>query len=263
MDFIRYWFSREELERKLSSTSERDAGKSYFEAALRQYDVQDAHVHLSPEISTLCRALSREKDTREQLQAFAQQLAELSKIAEDWPHYTRALIWLDRAPELIPILEKRLEDDPHNVEMLRALAGAYARGGSSELAQQVLDRAINLSPNEAMLFLDQGELLASANRDVEALDAYEDAALLDVDLGPVIAVQKARALIRLDKPKAARETLFPFLAKGKTIPGIFLVYGLALGNEEEKKPSNTLTKPRGHLTVIRTLGETRELRCVA
>jgi tetratricopeptide (TPR) repeat protein len=233
VDFIRYWFSREELERKLSSTSEPDAGKPYFLAALKEYDAQDAHVHLSPQIGILCVALSRVEGSHQELQACAQQLAELSKIAEDWTHYTRALIWLGRSQEAIPILENRLQNDPNNVEILRSLANAYARADSKEFAQEVLDRAIRLSPNSAMLFLDKGDLLAFANRDKEALDAYEEAALFDIDVRPFIAVHKARALLRLDSPAAARESLYPFLDKGKTIRGIFLVYGLALGNEEK------------------------------
>ena len=130
-----------------------------------------------------------------------------------------------------PVLEKNLEGDPRNVEILRALAGAYSGSGSKELAEQLLDRAIQLSPNAGMLFFDRGDLLASASRDEEALAAYEEAAQLDADLRPLIAIHKARALVRLDKPKAAREALQPFLAKGRTIRGIFVVYGMAVGND--------------------------------
>ena len=231
VDFIRYWFSREELEHILSDASDRSPGKSYFLAALKEYDAQDAHVHLSPEIAALCSALSLNKDTEEHLRTQAQELEVLSKIAEDWSHYTRALIWLDRAKEATPILERQLEQHPDNVEALRALAFVYGNSGSTERAEVLLDRAIGLSPNSGILFLDKGDFLARAERDHEALEAYDSAAFFDEDMLPVIAVHKARVLVRLERFQAAREALSPFLAEGEIIEGIFYIYGLALANE--------------------------------
>lgn len=234
-DFIRYWFSREELERKLSKTSERDPGKTYFLAALKGYDAEDAHVHLSPEIASLCANLSRDEDTPEQLRTWAQEMAELSKIAEDWSHYTTAMIWLEQGEELIPILEKRLEEQPYNVDTLRNLSRAYMATESAERAEQLLDRAIDLSPNSGLLLLDKGQLLVKENRNREALDAFEQAAVFEPTLRPDIAVERAGVLIQMNEFKAAREALFPFLSKGKQIPGMFFYYGAAFAYEEDLK----------------------------
>jgi tetratricopeptide (TPR) repeat protein len=231
VDFIRYWFSREELERKLSDTTDHDLGRSYFLAALKEYDADDGHVHLSPAIAPLCIALSQERDTPERLRTQAEELAELSKIAEDWPHYTRALMWLDRGPEAIPILERKLEEKPFSVDVLQSLARSHASAGSFERALQLLDRAIDLRPNESILFLDKGQVLARASRNKEALDAFDQASICYPKAHPSVAIERARMLIRLEEFKSAREALAPFLADGGRISGIFSLYGASFGNE--------------------------------
>lgn len=230
VDFIRYWFSREELERKLSKADERNAGRSYFAAALQEYDGDAGHVHLSPEIAELCSALSR-GDTAERSRARAQELAELSKIAEDWPHYSRAMIWLDKGSEAVATLEPRLERDPYNPGLLQALANAHSSTGSTGRAHELLDRAIERSPNSAVLFWVKGDLLAKTGSYGEALEAYEQSVFLEPALKPVIAVEEARILLKQRKFQATRAKLEPFLRKGKTIRGLFFVYGLAYARE--------------------------------
>ena len=76
VDFIRYWFSREQLERKLSENSGRESGNDYLLAALKEYDSEEAHVHLTPEIAPLCMALSNDKNPPERERAIAEELAE-------------------------------------------------------------------------------------------------------------------------------------------------------------------------------------------
>lgn len=232
VDFIRYWFSRDELEHILADTGDRSPGAPYFLAALKEYDTDDAHVHLSPEIAPLCTALSRGKDTPERLRSHAEELAELSKIAEDWPHYTRALMYMSRLAEAVPILEKKLGEDPYSVDVLQSLARAHAGAGSVERALQLVDRAIDLRPNKSILFVDKGQMLARANRNEEAVDAFEQAALLSPEY-PAVPIEKARVFLKMEKPQAAREALGPFVAKGNIIPRIFSLYGSALAFEEK------------------------------
>jgi len=235
VDFLRYWFSREELERKMTENTDPLPGKNYFLAALKEYDAQDAHVHLDPEIAALCRALSQNKGGPEDLRAQAEELGELSLIAEDWPHYTRAMIWLKRSEAAIPILERKIEQGKYDADLLRALAFAYAnveKGvGSTERGLLFLDRAIGLTPNSGMLLFDKGEFLASLGRNAEAVDAYDQAVFFDSDLLPVVAVEKARVLNKLKKFPEARETLRPFLALGEDLSDLFSLYGASLANE--------------------------------
>jgi tetratricopeptide (TPR) repeat protein len=230
VDFIRYWFSREELERKLSKADERNAGRPYLAAALQEYDAEAGHTHLSPEIAELCSALSR-GDTAERSRARAQELAELSRIAEDWPHYSRAMIWLDKGSEAVATLEPRLERDPYSVGLLQALANAHSSTGSTRRAHELLDRAIERSPNSAVLFWVKGHLLAKTGSYGEALEAYEQSVFLEPALKTVMAVEGARVLLKQQKFREARAKLEPFLKKGKTIRGLFFVYGLAYAGE--------------------------------
>ncbi len=235
VDFIRYWFSREELQRKMSHTTEAALEKTYFSAALREYDEQDAHVHLSPEIASLCVALSRMEGTAEQLRTKAQELAQLSKIAEDWPHYSRAMVWLDEEMEAIPTLEEMLDRNPDDARVIQSLARVSASAGSTARAEELFNRAIHLNPTDAMLFFDKGYLLSKTNRHKEAIEALEQAAFLDTRLQRLVAVEKACMSIEAGQYRDAREALSPFLSKGGRTPGIFLHYGLALANEDKSK----------------------------
>jgi tetratricopeptide (TPR) repeat protein len=230
VDFIRYWFSREELEGKLAKTDERSAGHPYFAAALQEYDAHDGHTHLSPEIGTLCASLSR-GDTAERSRIKAQELSELSKIAEDWPHYSRAMSWLSRSSEVIATLEPKLEQEPYSIELLRALASAHANTNSTQRALELLDRALSRNPNSGLLFCDKAGILAGTGHNAGALDSYAQAVFFEPDLKPPIAVEEARILLRQKKFQAARAKLEPFLKEGKRIPGLLFVYGLSFARE--------------------------------
>src|ERR1700678_1594489 len=231
VDFMRYWFSREELEHKLSSTKEFDYGKAYFAAALKEYDAGDAHVHLSPEIASLCAIVTRRDGSIEELRIHAQELAELSRIAEDWSHYARAMVFLGRGGEIISTLKTILTQDPQNIETLRNLAWATYSTGSVGRAMEWLDRAIDLNPTLGILFLDRGHFLNEMGRRQDALEAFGQASRSDTLLQPMAALAKADVLLDMEQFESARETIFPFLKLGKRLPGIFFSYGASLAYE--------------------------------
>lgn len=230
VDFVRYWFSREELEKKLDSVNESDSGKPYILAALREYEAHNTHKHVTSEIADLCAALGYGKDSPDKLKSIAQELTELAKIAEDWSHYTRGLAWLGRGAEAIPILEEQFEKDFHNIELLRCLGNAYASAGLMDRARDYIERAIGIGPNIGVLFFDKGNLLFRSSEYKEALEAFEQAAFLDSNLRLRAKIEQARTLIRLQDPIAAQEILRPYLAMGETVPGIIFLYGIALAN---------------------------------
>lgn len=234
VDFIRYWFSREELEHKLSDIgSSRDPHKSYFMAALGEYDAQDAHVHLTPEIASLCGALNLDEGSPEQLRSQAEELSELSKIAEDWYHYTRGLVWLDRGAEAVPILEHELAKHAGNVELLRSLASAHANAGSVELAEQYLDRAIEASPRSGYLMYQKALLLVQTDRLKEALSACEEAVAFDPDLGRIIAVEKSRIFLKTREFQRIDDVLSPFIKEKVVMPEMLVLYGISLVEQSE------------------------------
>jgi tetratricopeptide (TPR) repeat protein len=233
VDFVRFWFSREELEQKLSQVGDRDPGRPYLVAALKEYDSHGAHEHLDPEIARLCRALSVAKDTPIRLRRQAYELAELSKIAEDWPHYARATVWLNRAAEAVPLIEKAVAKDPTNVDLLQALAHVCTSAGLIGQAEGLFDKAITLDPQRSTLFFDKGIMLAAVEENQEALDMFEQASRLDPDLRISAALEKARVLLKMEDFKAVRETLDPFLNQGERFNGIFLRYGISFARENK------------------------------
>jgi tetratricopeptide (TPR) repeat protein len=229
VDFMRYWFSREELERRLSNSADNGADRVYFKAALKEYDSHNGHVHLAPEIAPLCAALSREKDKPEILRRYAEELAELSKIAEDWPHYTRALAWLGRSAEAIPFLEKKLQEKPQDAKLLQALARAHGFAGDRERALHLFDRALEVQPNSAALFMDKGQVLYALDRFSEALAAFDQAEFIDRDYAQ--NTEKAKTLIAMETYSGARKALSPLLRNGRRIPDVFRLFGIAWLNE--------------------------------
>jgi len=142
-------------------------------------------------------------------------------------------VWLNRGSEAVPVLEKKLEEDPYCVDVLQSLARSHGSAGTFERAVQLIDRAIDLRPNSGILFFDKGQILARANRNEEALDAVEQAAaLFSPEEHQAAAIERARLLVKMKRFPEALEALDPFLAKGQLVPGIFSIYGAALGNED-------------------------------
>ncbi|HXP70969.1 MAG TPA: tetratricopeptide repeat protein [Candidatus Dormibacteraeota bacterium] len=233
VDFIRYWFSREELRQKLSHTGDRDPSRNYFAAALRGYDAHDAHNHLDTPIAELCVALTLGKDTPERLQDKARELAQLSKIAEDWDHYTRAVIRSGEWDDAVPMLEEALAREPNNTDVLRSLGLLYRVSGSIERAQGALDRAIALRPRSAALLLDQAQLFLQQKQNEQALKACEEAAELDPDAASFSAVMCARILVAMAQFEAARQRLTPFVSQGYAVPSLFSIYGVTFFSEEK------------------------------
>jgi len=228
VDFFRYWFSREELERKLSDMNGREIEKLYYSAALREYDTHDAHTHLTPGIAALCITLSRSNESPKRLEEVAQELAELSKIAEDWPHYARGMGYLRRESDAIPTMEGILTHNERNVQILRSLALLHFGAGSAARAEELINRAIELEPRQGMLLFDKAQILAHTNRQKEAIELFGQAALCDSSLGGLVALHKARLFMQMDKFEDLCETLSPYLTSGGRPSEVDSLFGVGL-----------------------------------
>lgn len=92
-------------------------------------------------------------------------------LAEDASHVEALLLrasWRladDRASEAIVDLRGALNQDPNNARILAALANAYMRDGSVELATDTLGRAVEIAPLEPAYSREYGRLLQSQGRD--------------------------------------------------------------------------------------------------
>jgi len=229
VEFLRYWFARQELEERLTSGQTSLSKREYFQAALQEYDNVEGHIHLSPDVSRLCAALSLAEHSADKasIAARATELAEVSKIAEDWLHYTRAVSFLGTNKEALPLILKAAQKDPANPDILHALSRAYCMEGQPEKALSVLEEVINLKPGMFFAWFDKGTVLERLGRDDDALQAFSQAAHLDPDW-PFSTLRKAEVLLKMGKHKEAQRLLRPLLKYGKRDPDFFIGYGSSL-----------------------------------
>ena len=232
VDFVRYWFSRDELQSKLAHSTEREYDRLYFLAALKQYDIIEEHSHLSPAIESLCLGLGRPGQTREMRRDAALEMAQLSRVAEDWQHYARAMQILEQNSEALPILERVLERHPEDVGILRWFAILNFGCGSRELGLKLNERATRLSPTHGMLHLDRGLMQIGVGQYQEAIDSFREAVVQRPDLKRVTVVHEAHALLHLKRFESVRHQLSPFLEQGTRLEGIFHFFGAALFEED-------------------------------
>ncbi len=226
VEFLRYWFYREELEKQLSSIDEPGETYHYLKAALKEYDSSDGHQHLTPEIGRLCVALTLAAPNKEAERA--EELATVSKIAEDWGHYVHALTNLGRSADAIPDVEKALRKNPNDVETLLALSRAYAWADRVDEALSTYARAIELNPKFSLTWLEQGATLTKLHRYEDAIVSFGTALKLEPKLSDAVRFAKAEAFIRNDEPEKAIKELFPIIETKAEEYGVLAHYGWAL-----------------------------------
>jgi tetratricopeptide (TPR) repeat protein len=232
VEFLRYWFARQELEQKLTAMEEDVPERAYFVAALREYENDEGHTHLSPDVSRLCQALSCAmfSGNKALITSTALELAQVSKIAEDWIHYTKGVSYSGDSKGAMETLQGAVREHPDNAEALLGLARACSWTGRGEEALRLIERVITLEPNRALVWVDKGKVLEKLQKDGEALDTYSHAS----DLRPrwdVPAREHARLLFRMGKHAEVRRVLRPFVRRRGCDPRILVTYGSSLRRE--------------------------------
>jgi len=168
VEFLRFWFSPEELQEHLSSASHADSDKRYFSAALREYESTDGHDHLDPAIADLCVSLDNPYSSFAQVQSNALELAELAKRAGDWSHYCRGMIRIQRTKEAIHYLEHKIDPATPNQLLFYALGRALFHDHQCSSAVEMLLKAIALSPQAHYMRLELVRALTQLGRIDEA-----------------------------------------------------------------------------------------------
>jgi len=234
VEFLRYWFARQELTEKLASVAKACPQRDYLQAALREYDNVQGHEHLSPEVSRLCVALSLAELSKDKAVVIstATELAEVSKIAEDWIHYTRALSFLGAGEEAVAPVLQAAKKNPRRVEVLIALARAYDMAGESDKALAAIEDAVTLEPANDLAWFDKGQVLDELGRHEEAFGAFSQAARLDPDW-PEPQLMMGTELLSLRNHVEAERVLKPLLKYGDRMPALYSNYGLSLARAGE------------------------------
>jgi len=223
VELLRYWFSRDELQERLTSTATEDFESTYISAALREYDTSRGHTHLTPEIAQLCNSLDKAGD-KESERICAQELAELSRIAEDWSHFVLALNRMGKSAEAVPVLESKVKERPNDWRALVSLGRAYYGCNQEERSLECFDQALRLNPTAANIWYDKGDSLRFLNRTREALVCYDKAIKCEPNM-PIFVVAKARALHQLGKRREAERLLKSLLPFADIVPDAYYLYG--------------------------------------
>jgi tetratricopeptide (TPR) repeat protein len=226
VEFLRYWFYRDQLEDQLRSIDAPEEMRTYLLAALKEYDSAEAHLHLNDEIARLCVALSAAPPAREA--AVAEELASVSRIAEDWGHCTRALTKLGRVEEIVPLIEKALAQQPDSIDILLPMGDAYVAIGRYDDATEIYRHAIEVDPKNYVAWYHQGWALYRTEKYEEAIVSFDTALRLRPRNSAEISVRKANALMHLNRYAEVFKLLRPFLRTGKSTEGVFAMYGGAL-----------------------------------
>ena len=228
VDFIRFWFSREELEQKILVLGPDEFGRDYFQLALSKYSKEDKHEHLDPEIATLCAFLGRHDGESPEVLSKAQELCELSRIAEDWSHFTIAKLRLHKPAEVIPVITKELEREPNDANLLDCLARAYGDFGDYARALEILDRALAVSPNSSKLLYDKAVILARQDSPDDQVIAVLEEVILHEPDSVYARLDLALVHLRNERLDKAFAVLTDILKYGEVLPKIFTVYGMTL-----------------------------------
>ena len=234
IEFLRYWFARQELEQKLTAMEEDLPERAYFVAALREYESAEGHDHLSEEVSELCRQLSIAafSHNKTAITSAARELAQVSKIAEDWLHFVRSLWYLGELQEAQPTLEEVVKKNPRDPQAVLALAQVLEAKGQREKSLAQVEQLIALDANLPDAWAEKGDLLEKLGRDDEALRCYRHASKLNAEWSAP-AFMSSRILLRQKRYAEARRALRPVLKRGSYRPSVLINFGLSLARERK------------------------------
>jgi tetratricopeptide (TPR) repeat protein len=108
--------------------------------------------------------------------------------------YAQFLMWRGRSKEALEMVEKALDADPENVNLLRLKAHALGASGDLEQALEILGRAVDLAPRNLMVHGLYGMyLLMSGDR-----NGAEQQLEIMLELQPSEAVELALVAVLLD-----------------------------------------------------------------
>jgi tetratricopeptide (TPR) repeat protein len=230
VEFLRYWFARRELEQRLTAMESHVPERVYFVAALGEYDNREGHAHLSPDVLRLCHALSHAEFAQDAtlIKSTAQELAVVSRIAEDWIHYTRAVSRTREFKGAVETLTDAVRKHPEDPTALLCLARMYSLEERPQQALSLIERVVELDPRMRLAWIDKGDVHCDLQNEPAALVAYSRA----IELAPkwaLPAIKKARLLVDMGRESDAQDVLRPHTVGRKYDPELLVLYGSLLG----------------------------------
>jgi predicted Zn-dependent protease len=194
-DLAEAWRELSQLHAVRGDTAACDAAYAHYERlAPGDHRLSEAATALANERLTAAEELLRHALARSpQDVAALRMLAEVASVREDFsqaealleeclrlaPGYSHARLDLAQVlrkrmqgEPMLPLLERLLAMDPHNLRYRTLQAAAYSLLGRSERATEILEALVREFPRDEVVWLNYGHTLRAAGRQREAIDAY-------------------------------------------------------------------------------------------
>jgi tetratricopeptide (TPR) repeat protein len=180
VDFLRIWYSRDQLEERLRLLRPECITESmYVKEAIRCFDSQGTDLRLQAVLHDLESAIAAEN--KEEIVRLHQELSELRGGVRDWLWVGGGWSLLGRHEEALLAFDRVLALDQENVDAWSNRGAALAHLGRNEEALEACDKALSLDSSRALTWNNRGSILCALSRHVEALAAFRKATTLDSD----------------------------------------------------------------------------------
>jgi len=178
VDFLRLWYTREELQgRAMALGSDRALERDYLVAALRECDEAD-----KDPVWAACEAdydkLFASGDAEGALNAAEEMLA-VRADAKAWAYHGTAMGMLQRHGEALTSFDKALEIDPKHANAWTNRGVVLGRLGREEEELASYDKALEIDPKYANAWTNRGVALGRLGRQEEELASYDKALEID------------------------------------------------------------------------------------
>ena len=180
VQFLRLWYSRAELSRRLESlepaarierayltealnAAERERADPAVEACLEDYEIRT------------------EKGEWERALEIAEDLTELRGYTSDWLRKAMCLEKLDRGEAATQAIAGARKRVPRDADECRDAGATLARWGHHGEALRYFDKAVDSEPKDAVTWIERGFSLIALEREEEALASCDKASEFDAE----------------------------------------------------------------------------------
>jgi Flp pilus assembly protein TadD len=141
--------------------------------------------------------------------------------------------------QALVFLNEALKNDPQNTDVMRSIANAEIDMGQPDQAVDMLDKALAITNNDAMLYNSKGVALDMLGKYTQARNAYDTAISLDPQQAATFKTNLAMSYISTEYYTKAINLLLPLVESGNATPStrqnLALAYGLKGDTENAMK----------------------------
>lgn len=226
IDFLRVWYSRDELQQRLDFLKPEAAlEREYVLHALKAVEDESE----DPRVASCMKDFSVYLEAEDYTRALkvTEELLAIKADTNAWANHSLCLFDLDRFEEALISAETALEMGPEELLSLLAKAAALVGLNRGEEALNLHDRTIELDPTNGSMWSVRAYLLAMLDRWDEALASYDRAIKLGEN-GANIWYGRGRVLQSLERDEEALASFDEAIELGNQSPDLFFVRAVGL-----------------------------------